>query len=130
MRNLRLISSEDFFFLENTMISGQKLVFVLESHTIFCPTHKVLHVNCTTSFGIPTARPASEVTARHCSMVRPMLNDLVFSSLFMLAITSIKKIGSPQKKVEKHCTNEMKMRKITIIRQQYLHKQKYKVRFT
>ena len=27
---------------------GQKLVFVLESHTIFCPTHKVLHVNCMT----------------------------------------------------------------------------------
>ena len=29
-------------------------------------------------------------------LVRPMLNDLVFSSLFVLAITSIKKIGLPK----------------------------------
>ena len=44
VRNLRMILIEDFFFvLENTTILRQKLAFVLESHTIFCPVHKVLH---------------------------------------------------------------------------------------
>ena len=95
IRNLRLNSSENLFFLENTLIWGQKLVYVLEPHTIFCPTHKVLHVNCMTS-----------------------LKGHKFSSLIMFAITSIKTIGSPKlysrfplniwvatKKVEKHCYN-------------------------
>ena len=86
MRNLRLISSEKFF-LEDTMILGQKLIVVFEFHTIFCPTHQVLHVNCMTSLS---------GHCMPCCMVRSMLNDLVFSSLFMLAIMSIKKIGLPK----------------------------------
>ena len=32
-----------------------KIGLCLKSHTIFCPIHKVLHVNCIISFGIPTA---------------------------------------------------------------------------
>ena len=44
-RYLILIRSVDFFifyiFLENSMILGQKLVFVLKSQTIFCPICKV-----------------------------------------------------------------------------------------
>ena len=72
IRNPRLNSKKDLF-LENTLIWGQKLVYVLEPHTIFCPTHKVLHVNCMTS-----------------------LRGHKFSSFIMLAITSIKNIGSPQ----------------------------------
>ena len=34
-RNCALIPGEDLFFLENNMILGGKLVFVLESQTIF-----------------------------------------------------------------------------------------------
>ena len=34
-RNLRLNPSEPFIFLENSIILGQNLVFVLESQTIF-----------------------------------------------------------------------------------------------
>ena len=39
--NMRLIPSKDFF-LENTMILGQNLIFVGESQTIFCPIRKEL----------------------------------------------------------------------------------------
>ena len=72
IRNPRLNSKKDLF-LENTLIWGKKLIYVLKPHTIFCPTHKVLHVNCMTS-----------------------LRGHKFSSLIMLAITSIKNIGSPK----------------------------------
>ena len=56
VRNLSVVTIEDlFFFFKNTMILSQKLVFVLESQTIFCPIHKVLQANCMTGFCIPTA---------------------------------------------------------------------------
>ena len=69
--------SEDEFkerpFFRKHLDLGTKLVYVLDPHTIFCPTHKVLRVNCMTS-----------------------LRGHKFSSLIMLAITSKKNTGLPK----------------------------------
>ena len=42
LKNMRLNSSKEFFFLEITMILGQNLFLVCESQTIFCSIRNVL----------------------------------------------------------------------------------------
>ena len=81
--NIRLISSEDLFFLEDFRNLGPKFVFVLASQTAFCPIRKVLIENWMTSIGIRIAWPASEITARHCYAINTVeLKILCFYAYF------------------------------------------------
>ena len=81
--NIRLISSEDLFFLENSTNLGPKFVFVLASQTAFCPIRKILVDNWMTSIGIQIAWPASEVTARHWYAINTVeLKILCFYAYF------------------------------------------------